>query len=295
MGQSPLRDVTGPGSPEQLIETLIRMTTAPLKSALAKRDDTATWLRTEQAALMARLDEQVRGEHTGLTPGSDDAEALREWIDTTYGPLPDLETPLGLPAVDQQAARVRHWQADRLTSSTLLLVTGPPQTAARTLASTGGFTGTPEIPPFLDAAQITLAWPDNYDAGGNHHVVGPGGLPGEDRCCAITIDQANQRIIEWSPSPGLDALGPDLSRITRQAGGTLPPWLISGDTRYQPAARTVEQHRASIMSATGIHPDPTPPTLVEEANAILAAVAAGLFTVKAHPVSGQHVLTLAAP
>lgn len=272
------------------------MTTAPLKTALSKCDDTAAWLRTEQAALMARLDEQVRGQHTGLIPGSDNAAALREWIDTTYGPLPPVpETPLALPAVDQQAARLRHWQADRLANSALLLVTGHPQTAAHSLASTGGFTLTPELPAFLNAAQITMAWPDNYDAGGSHHVVGPGGLPGENRCCAITIDQVNQRIIEWSPSPHLDDLGSDLARMTRQAGGTLPPWLISGDTRYQPASRSLGQHRAAIMAASSTASDPTPPTLLEEANAVVSAVAAGLFILKTHAAADQYVYTLAAP
>lgn len=295
MGQSPLRGNSGQGNPGQLTETLIGMTAAPLKNALSKRDDTAAWLRTRQAARMARIDEQVRGQSAGLVAGSDNSAALREWINTTYGPLPDLETPLDLPLVDQQAARLRHWQADRLASSVILLVNSAPQAAARSLARTGGFTSTPELPPFLDAAQLTLVWPDNYDAGGSHHVVGPGGLPGENRCCAITIDQANQRIIEWSPAPQLDDLGVDLARMTRQAGGTLPPWLLSGDTRYQPAARTIDQHRAAIMAAASTTPDPTVPTLMEEANAVVSAMAAGLFTLNAQTVADQRVFTLAAP
>ena len=262
------------------------MTNQHLTTALANQADTCDWLRTPQAATMAQLDKQMRGTDAGLTPGDDNAEALADWITQRYGTLPEATGLDRVTDAARQAGRVRQWQADRLENSAVVAVHGDVATVAARLAHSGSFTSTPQLPEFLPDC-VTLVWPDSLTAYGTHTVTGPGALPGENMVCAITIDQATGRIIEWSPTD-LD-FGGNIQHLLDTSDATLPPWLPAADEAYTADDTRVEQWQARIMAAAAwsaeVANNPTAETephssLLEQANATIAAMTAGLVSVK---------------
>lgn len=249
-----------------------------LDTALRHRDETVTWMMTPQAAVMAQIDEQQRGKHAGLHPGSNDAEGLQAWIHSTYGRLP---TATGLdswaPAV-QQAGRVRQWQAQRLNNSAIIIVDNAVQTVVLRLASSGRFVDTPQLPDWIDSC-LTLVWPPPYTCSGTTNVTGPGALLGENNVCAITIDQNNHRLMEWLPTGSLD-FGANIKHLLKQPNTTLPPWIIAADFCYTPGTSEKTQLQAQIMATASIPPVDTETTLLKQANAALAAIITGLVSLK---------------
>lgn len=268
---------------------------SPTTHALANKSRTATWLKTTQSAVMAQLDEQIRGAAQGLIPGDKNPQPLSDWIARTYGALPDVDVSPTLPPAARQAARVRHWQADRLNQSATLLVTGEPQAVAHRLAQTGGFLSTPALPDSILEPRLTLVWAENHTGPSTYQVASPGAVDEESRCCAITIDQTTRRRIEWTPAPSLESLGPDLTRMTKQAGGDIPPWMVGGDSSYTPLSETVEWHQKHLMASAAAPPEEDDPLLTEQANAVLSAVTAGLFSLTRSRHGGEVVYTLGPP
>lgn len=253
------------------------MTNQHLTNALQAQANTAAWMRTSQAATMAQLDEQMRGQEHGLTPGEDSAEHFTTWLHQRYGTIPDAPALDGVTPTAQAAGNLRHWQADRLADSTLVAVTGDVLAVVHRLATSGSFTTTPPIPEQLPQA-LTFVWPRDYRGYGSHSVTGPGGLPGEDEVCAITIDQTHQRIIEWS-STDLD-FGGSTQLILDKSESDLPPWMPAGDDRYQADDLGKDQWQARIIAAAGFDSSDGRCSLLEQANAALVAVATGLVAVK---------------
>lgn len=253
------------------------MTNTHLATAAQNQDQTATWMRTPQAATMAQLDEQVKGQHAGLTPGEDSVEAFAAWIRHKYGELPQIPILEGLHATAQEAGRLRHWQANRLANSQLVAITGNALTVVQRLAASGSFSTTPPISDALPRS-LTFVWPKDYRGYGTYSVQGPGALPGENDVCAITIDQDLHRIIEWSPTD-LD-FGGSTQRILDSSNATLPPWIVAGDDSYEVDDTRVEQWQARIISASAFDSSAGHCSLLEQANAALAAIYTGLVSVK---------------
>lgn len=244
------------------------------------RAATVEWLTTQQAAVMAQLDEQTRGQAAGLVPGSNDANALEDWIEETYGPLPTADHLGEATPTAQQAGRVRAWQARRLADSALLVVEGPFQALAARLAASGGFTRTPALPAGLPSL-LTVCWPAPYTGYGTVSVAGPGGLPGESSVCAITIDQEAGRIIEWTPTGDLELSG-GVASILDRSGAMLPPWLVAADVPIGEDDRDDTGLRAAILAAHQVagHLADGHASLLEQANALVAAVRTGLVSVR---------------
>lgn len=254
------------------------MTNKHVDKALKDRDDTAAWLRTPQAATMAQMDEQMRGREAGLVPGKDDADSLRDWINSRYGDLPPAAGLDSVTAAAREAGRLRQWQAQRLEGSGVVAVHGDVATVAQRLASTGAFTHpcpAPEgLPPIL-----TFAWPHSHHGYGTYSVTGPGELPGENTVCAITLDLDNQRMIEWSPTQDLDFTG-GIQRLLDTTDLTLPPWNPAGDEALSVDDPGLEQWKARIIASAGTNTADGHSSLVEQANAVLAAIYTGLVSVK---------------
>lgn len=256
------------------------MTNKHLSTARQAQADTAEWMRTPQAATMAQLDEQIRGQGHGLTPGEDSADALAAWIKRTYGDLPPAPSLDGIQPTAQEAARLRYWQADRLANSQTVAVTGDVLTVVQRLASSGSFTTTPPIPDTLPRS-LTFVWPKNYNGYGTYSVTGPGELPGENDVCAITVDEHNQRIIEWSPTD-LD-FGGNTQHILDNSQATLPPWMLAGDATYKADNPGLHQWQARIIAASAVDTSEGHSSLLEQANAALAAIYTGLVSVTKTP------------
>lgn len=262
------------------------MTTLHIQ-ALNNKTATASWLRTDQAAFMAQLEEQIRGEHDGLLPGDTDPTALDQWITRTYG---QITTDPDLPS----AARLRHWQAARLETSHLVVIDAQTAPVVTRLARTNRFPHTPNLPTPPTSA-ITLAWVNTTPALSTHQVTSPGMLPEENQCTAITIDEGTHRIIEWAPAPDFTQLNPELARILANHGGAIPPWLLSGDIPYTAHTRTPQEHQSTITTAVGHGPKVNVAHRIEEANVVLCGLHAGLFTLAKHHIGGLEVSVLAGP
>lgn len=253
------------------------MTNKHLTNALHAKTTTAAWMRTPQAATMAQLDEQMRGQERGLPPGEDSATQFTTWLQQRYGNIPAAPSLDGVTPTAQAAGNLRHWQADRLSNSQLVAVTGDVLTVVHRLASSGSFSTTPPISNTLPSS-LTFVWPQNYRGYGTYSVAGPGGLPGENDVCAITIDEELHRVIEWSPTD-LD-FGGSTQRILDTSNATLPPWIVAGDDSYEVDNARVEQWQARIISASKFDSSTGHCSLLEQANAALAAIYTGLVSVK---------------
>lgn len=247
----------------------------PLQTALNSKRGTSQWLLTSQAAVMAQLDEQVRGQSAGLIPGEDNPDALRDWITTNYGARDPITT--AVPDAARPAAELRHWQSQRLTSSALVLVAGDVAKVISRLASTGLFSTTPELPQNLPNS-LTFVWASGQRSSTSTAVSTPGALDADNQCCAVTVDATHTRIIEWSPTPSIDALSTDLVRMLTEAGGTIPPWIVGCDSGYAPSVTTTQDSRCRIMQASSIPPgECLHAPLLEQANALIESVNAGLI------------------
>lgn len=253
---------------------------------LKDRDATTLWLSSDQSAAMAHLDEQIRGQHDGLTPGDPNPAPLEQWITRTYGTLP--------PAPNHTiTGRLRHWQATRLSDSQLIIINDTTAPAVQRLARTHLFTTTPELPSTLHP-RITLVWDTTHTppAATSDHTASPGALPEENTCHAITLD--NQRSIEWVRTPNTHHISTDIINMMAKAGGMLPPWLLSGDTAHTSHTHPVEHWRQLLLSASQ-HPWTHPAPRKWEANAVVAGLCAGLFTLTSQTVGNTTVSTLASP
>lgn len=245
------------------------MTTAHLaRTARTNLELTADWMLTAMSAVMAQVDEQVRGRHHGTTPGLDNDPALHKWLTRTYGPQDPAQSPDGLSPAAVLTHRLRATQARRIRTTMLMPVDTDVTTACRILAGSRAFRGAAPAPlPGGDNATIV------FPAGGTPvaHAATPGADPDRTVDC-ITI--AEGRALELSAAPELNTLPQQL----REVGGGLPPLLPDSDLPWAPTPTAVDVSREMVARAAREPHTPTKLTTVDMICALTHAVNAGFFT-----------------
>lgn len=221
------------------------------------------------AAVMAQVDEQVRGQDHGTVPALDDDPALGEWLKLAYGPQDVAPIPEGLSPAAGLTHRLRATQARRIDASTLMPVSQPVTTACFRLASTGAFRDQAPAPLPHDGP-LTIALPAG--AAPVTRVATPGADPELTIDCLVIADG---RALELASTGNLQGLPPELAGVATD----LPPFIPDSDIAWSAATADVDRSRRLVARAAD-SPATGGATTVELVCALTHAASAGLVTLE---------------
>lgn len=256
------------------------MTTARLARQTRHRLSlTADWMLTPMAAVMAQVDEQVRGQAHGTVPALDDDPALGEWLTRAYGPQDAVIAPADISPAAALVHRLRATQARRIRATTLMPIAATVATACRHLAATGAFRDQLPAPlPTSEPVAVTL-----HDGGTSvTHVETPGADLDRTIDCLVLADG---RALELAATTGLQNLPPELAGIAAD----LPPLIPDSDVPWETAAVDVSRSRRLVSRAADA-PQVHEPTTVEIACALTHAANAGLVALERGRASTERGL-----
>ncbi len=238
---------------------------------------TAEWLTTPQAIAMTRFTEQVRGQHTGTTPGIPNDPHYSSWIDS-YGPL-DSPKEIGNPT--DPTTRLCATYARRLRTSPIVTVGKDITSACAKLASSTA------LPAF--APSVTVGGHNNFTlcfdgSAGNSPwpETTPGHATTHPQLSHLTI--ADGRCLGLSSTPAAATLPKEL----QEAAKTLPPLQIEGDGEAFVKSISPTEARRYISEAADTVDHSFTPDASRVATAALYAIHAGLVGVSENSVMTDY-------
>ena len=210
---------------------------------------------------MLRLNEQIRGRHTGTQPGVADDPHYESWIDT-YGPLDHEDDP---------TTRLARTYARRINNSPIVTVGHDVVTVCRQLASSANLPAEAPIISINGSDDFILRF--DGGAGESPWKVTTPGYEHPDDLYALVV--ADNRCLGLTRTPAVSTLQKEL----QPAAEGLPPLMFEGDGLARMTHMTAEKARQLTSEAADTIDESFTPDGARVVTAVLYAIKAGLVEV----------------